>query len=288
MLRERSFHTCTINLNVAEGPENGPPLVLIHGGSGRWQTLNGIIPDFVEEWHVYAPDLRGHGKSDHAPNGYRMDDFADDIAAFLESLPEPAAIFGHSLGGQVGLMAAACVPERVHALIIGDSPFLNNNLSDMFARERHKLETWMQLCGKPMAEIVTGLKEMLLIHGGNPQPRKAREIFGEDSTWYAFMAENLSTHDANFLRTLLEDFEQLNAAYQVEQLLPCITCPMLILQGDPASGGLMTQDEIDLGLRLLPNGHHIRLDGIGHGLHFEDKGRVVEVLKVFLGKYGKE
>ena len=288
MLLERQFYTGDINLNYAEGPDNGLPLVLLHGGSGRWQMYRNELEEFALQWHVYAPDLRGHGKSDHAPDVYRMSDFADDIVAFLNQLSEPAVLIGHSLGGQVGLMAAAQAPDRVRCLIIGDSPFSNQNLIEMFEREHDKLETWMNLCGRPIAEIAEALKDMPLLHGGNPEPRPAREIFGEDSLFFPDFAANLHTHDANFLRALLEDFEQLNAAYQVDQLLPRIPCPTLILQADPERGGLMTQEEIDLGLQLLPDGHHVCLDGIGHGLFFEDRPRVMSVILDFLREIRKD
>ncbi len=282
MFHEKSFYTGTINLNYAEGPDNGPPLVWLHGGSGRWQMYKNVLPEFTVEWHVYAPDLRGHGKSDHVPDGYRMADFATDIAAFLEYLPELAVVIGHSLGGQVGLMAAARVPEKVRALVIGASPFFQQNLSDMVVRERDKLVTWMGLCGKPMDEIIEDLKNTPLLYGGDSKPRPAREIFGEDSLFFPDFAANLHTHDPEFLRALVNDFEQLNAAYQVEELLPHITCPTLILQGDPEKGGLMTTDEIELGLHLLPDGYHVLLDRIGHSLFFENQERVVAAVKAFL------
>ena len=63
MLTERYFHTGIVTLmDSAEGAATGPPLVLLHGGSARWQSALPLIPDLSEQWHVYVPDLRGHGQ----------------------------------------------------------------------------------------------------------------------------------------------------------------------------------------------------------------------------------
>ncbi len=62
-IKEHSFNTGTVTLNYAEGPASGPPLVLLHGGSARWQNSESIMPDLAADWHLYAPEFRGHGQS---------------------------------------------------------------------------------------------------------------------------------------------------------------------------------------------------------------------------------
>ncbi len=72
--------------------------------------------------------------------------------------------------------------------------------------------------------------------------------------------------------------------YDPEVLLPAITCPVLLLQADPAQGGVLRADEVALGLRLLPNATHIRLDGHGHPLHGPPGGTraVLDAIAPFL------
>ena len=62
MLTEQSFNTGTVTINYAEGGASGQPLLLLHGGSARWQSFLPIIPELGQYWHLYVPDLRGHGK----------------------------------------------------------------------------------------------------------------------------------------------------------------------------------------------------------------------------------
>ena len=102
MLVERRFDTGEVVLNYAEGPNNGPPLVLFPGVTRRWQSFfMPIINPFINRTHIYAVDHRGHGKSSHKPGQYRLNDFSTDAATFLQQLDEPAIIFGHSLGGMI-------------------------------------------------------------------------------------------------------------------------------------------------------------------------------------------
>ncbi|HEV8194442.1 MAG TPA: alpha/beta hydrolase [Ktedonobacterales bacterium] len=132
MLAEHGFDTGDVALNYAEGPDAGPPLVLIHGGGSHWQGFLPVIPALALQWHVYALDLRGHGRSDWTPPHYRLDDYVADLLAFLDrQVARPAVLMGHSLGGMIALLAASRVPHVVRAVILGDTPL---TLSEMRAR----------------------------------------------------------------------------------------------------------------------------------------------------------
>lgn len=121
MLAERSFDTGEVVLNYAEGPPSGPVLVLLHGLTGRWQGWQHMIPRLTPHWHVYAPDLRGHGGSGRVAGRYHLVDYARDTVAFLRSLPEPAVVMGHSLGALTAL-AAAAFPAGIRAAVLLDPP----------------------------------------------------------------------------------------------------------------------------------------------------------------------
>ncbi len=125
MLDERRFDAGEVQLNYAEGPDAGPPLVLVHGGASRWQGFLPIIPALARRWHVYALDLRGHGRSGWTPNRYRLDDYTADLLAFLaRCIARPAVVMGHSLGGNIALLAAVRAPQAVRAVALGDTPLV--------------------------------------------------------------------------------------------------------------------------------------------------------------------
>ena len=85
MLEEHTFNTGTVPINYAEGLPTGPPLVLLHGGGGQWQSFLTVIPDLITTWHDYALGFRGHGQSGRVSAAYRFVDYAWDTVAFFRN-----------------------------------------------------------------------------------------------------------------------------------------------------------------------------------------------------------
>ncbi|HEY3230658.1 MAG TPA: alpha/beta hydrolase [Roseiflexaceae bacterium] len=285
MFKEQPFDAGVVTLNYAEGPAAGPPLVLLHGGSARWQAWETIIPDLDGQWHLYALDLRGHGRSGWVPMRYRLQDYADDLITFLERrVAEPAILFGHSLGGIVALMIAAQRPDRVRAVVVGDSPLTGETWGALLIRDRATLVRWRDLAGgaHSVDEIAEALKDTPIRVPGRAAPLPMREAFGADSPVFAWLAPNLYQQDPDMLTVLLDDFERAVAGYEMEMLFQTIRCPTLLLQADPAAGGLMTDAEVARALPLLAQPTHVRLAGLSHVLHNERKEPVMRALRPFL------
>ena len=62
---EKTFDAGGVRLSYAEGPETGPPLVLLHGLGRRWQVFMPLIPSLSLRWQIFAPDFADMG-SRHA------------------------------------------------------------------------------------------------------------------------------------------------------------------------------------------------------------------------------
>lgn len=284
-IKEQVFHTGTITLNYAEGRASGVPLVLLHGGSARWQASENIMPILAEIYHVFAPDFRGHGKSDWVHGGYRLQDFTDDIIAFLRGcVPSPAMLLGHSLGGIVGLMVAAQAPDLVKAVIVGDSPLDATTWQTHLKESQDKLIAWRDLAGgaRPKSAVIEVLKDSLIAAPDATSLKPMRQVFGEDASVFQWIATNLSQHDPNMLTMLLDEFSSVATGYEMEALFPAIHCPVMLLQADPSSGGLMTDAEVECAMTLLPQPSHVRLQGISHVLHNEQKDPVLAAILNFL------
>ena len=84
------------------------------------------------------------------------------------------------------------------------------------------------------------------------------------------------------LATVLAGPDIMLEGYDPDELLPAITCPILILQADPAAGGLLSDREVERALRLLPHPTHLRLEGIGHELHGTHPQRVLQAISPFI------
>lgn len=215
MLTEHCFTTPVVTLNYAVGEASGSPLVLLHGGSARWQCALPILPELSQQWQVYAPDLRGHGRSGRVPGSYRLTDYTADIVTFLQQVVKhPAVLFGHSLGGEIALLVAARYPELVRGLIIGDAPLDLANMRNSFQRDQERLLYWREWAGPGHSteEIAEALKNTPIAVEGKSDPMAARILFGEENPWFQQMAENLQHNDPEMLSAVLE-FDQMHEGY---------------------------------------------------------------------------
>lgn len=114
---------------------------------------------------MYALDLRGHGKSDRAES-YKIHDYVPDISSFIDNfIKEPVILFGHSLGGMIGILVAAHRPELIKALIIGDSVLSMEFLREHSEKQKEKTIWWRNLAKTEDVEyIISELKQELIPH----------------------------------------------------------------------------------------------------------------------------
>lgn len=101
------------------GNADKPPMLLIHGGRDHARNWDWVAEQLRDEYHVIAPDLRGHGDSEWARGSqYALIDYVLDIAQLLEQVQLfPIIIIGHSLGGAIACQYSGIYPERVQQLI---------------------------------------------------------------------------------------------------------------------------------------------------------------------------
>jgi pimeloyl-ACP methyl ester carboxylesterase len=107
---------------AAEGPIDGPPVVLLHHGLGAVRSWREQVPFLAGAgFRVIAYDRWGHGRSD-ARAAYAMPRFEPDLRdldALLAKLGiEQPALVGHSDGGKIAMYYAAANPGRVTCLAI--------------------------------------------------------------------------------------------------------------------------------------------------------------------------
>ncbi len=110
---------------VTAGPDDAPPLLLLHGWPDSWRCWEAVIPLLAEEFRLIVPDQRGFGESD-APEGtesYAIGMCVADTTLVLDYFEvERAGLVGHDFGGAVAWAAAALVPDRFDRAVILASP----------------------------------------------------------------------------------------------------------------------------------------------------------------------
>lgn len=137
----------------------GRPLVLVHGTTTDHMSWGGAS-EYLEPHHtVYAVDRRGRGASGDAPD-YHILREAEDVAALLEAIGEPADLLGHSFGG-LCCLEAALLAGNLRSLILYEPPIptgrpmippgVTDRIRALVARG--DLEAAMELCLREAARI---------------------------------------------------------------------------------------------------------------------------------------
>lgn len=117
---------------VALAPYGQPVgnLVLLHGLGNRKENMLPIAERFAAAgFRVILPDLPGHGDSPRNHTEFGHDAFErtlprrvlDDVSRQLKLAPQPAMLWGYSMGGAYAVHAAAEAPERWQAAVIVSS-----------------------------------------------------------------------------------------------------------------------------------------------------------------------
>ena len=97
----------------------GEPLILLHGNGENCDYFAGQIDVFAQQYHVYALDTRGHGKTPRGDAPFTIRQFADDLLAFMDAHDiDKAHILGFSDGGNIAMIFAMKYPDRVLRLIL--------------------------------------------------------------------------------------------------------------------------------------------------------------------------
>jgi haloacetate dehalogenase len=132
-----------VSLNVRVGPENGPPLLLLHGHPQTHRMWRKVWGPLAERFTLVAPDLRGYGDSDKPPgtpdhSNYSKRVMAADCVELMRGLGhERFRVAAHDRGARVAHRLAADHPQRVTALALLDiAPTLAmyEQTSEAFAR----------------------------------------------------------------------------------------------------------------------------------------------------------
>lgn len=111
-----------VRLSVVDaGPRDAEHTILfVHGFGGHALQWEKQLGAYAEKYRVVAPDLRGHGLSDHPDSLYTMQEHVSDLERIVEQLnfPRQFVVIGHSFGGAIASSFTVKNPTRVEKLIL--------------------------------------------------------------------------------------------------------------------------------------------------------------------------
>lgn len=306
---ERRFQTGEVELNFAEGPPAGPPLVLIPGQTMPWQSYTRVLPELSRHFHVFALDVRGHGRSGATPGRYTFGAMARDVTRLLEGVVKaPAIISGNSSGGVIAVGAAALAPHLVRGVVPEDPPLFSceyPRIRECFVW--HVLERAVRNLGGPGPRDVAGFFRGFEV----PVQGDAKIMrFPTPAVWFVaavlrvyrwlrptgpidlpflplnvrLFVRGLSEYDPDFSRAFLSDAAHRDFSH--EAVLRQVKCPVRLLRADwfehPTLGlvGAMSQAEVERVKRCAPQTELVEVHG-AHVLHVDQPRAFVQQLVAF-------
>lgn len=108
---------------LAWGAEDRPGLVFVHGGGAIAHWWTHVAARFSDRYRVIAPDLSGHGDSDHRDT-YTLETWTDEVMAVAADagVRDAPVVVGHSMGGFVTIATASRFGDGLAGVIVCDSP----------------------------------------------------------------------------------------------------------------------------------------------------------------------
>ena len=109
----------TLTADVGGDPA-APAVLLLHGGGQTRHSWGRLMRELLAQgYHVINLDARGHGDSDWAPDGcYTLDALAGDLKAVIDTLPQPPALVGASMGGATSLYLVGNSPAPIASALV--------------------------------------------------------------------------------------------------------------------------------------------------------------------------
>ncbi len=305
---QRFFETGDVRIRYLEGPDSGPALVLVHAQAMTCESYSRVAPDLSRDFHVFLPDVRGHGLSSWTPELYTWDSMSRDIELFLRQVVSEAAIVsGNSSGGTIAIWLAANAPDTVVAIAPEDPAILSvapDRIQDNYVYQIFGL--CVETLDRPEGRDLAAFFEKMVIpteHGKStmklPKPlvwllaaylhwRDASDGEPLDIWWLpsevrAFV-KGLSMYDPSFSRAFYDGSAQVG--FDHVETLSRVTCPMLLIHADwfrhPDLGlvGAMDDEDIRRARELVADFHYKHIHA-GHVIHMQKPQQFVATIREF-------
>jgi pimeloyl-ACP methyl ester carboxylesterase len=281
-----------VTLNVAiAGPEDAPPIILLHGFPESHRTWRHQIADLSVDHRVIAPDQRGFAGSDkpQAVEAYETGEIVADVLALADALDvEHFTLAGHDWGGAVAWAAALQHPLRIERLVIVNAPhplvFQKSLIDDAAQRAASQ---YINVFRSPLAEagiramgLQTFLDKVLLNHADSSKLEPGeRQAYLDDWAQEGALTAMLNWYRAAKIEVPRPD-EEAAAPLWTKLPFPRVTQPTLVVWGLKDTALLPVQLE---GLHgLVDDLRLVTAPAAGHFVTWEEPETVTSAIRDFL------
>jgi pimeloyl-ACP methyl ester carboxylesterase len=249
-----------------------PPLVLAHGFSEDGFCWTPVAAALQGEYDVVMLDARCHGRSEAPEAPFDRLDMAADLASALTELGlKRPPILGHSMGAITALVLAGAYPELPGAVLLEDPP-----ARWMRAEPEAPLdESWKAPTRARLERLKTMTREQLIEEQRQAFPRWREEELG------LWADAKLRVHLNCLNRKEGPDAVDWNA------LLARISCPVLLITGDPDRGAMLKPEQAERLRELVPQLQVAHIPGAGHSIRREGFEPYMRAVRGFLAETGR-
>ncbi len=280
-----SYFSQRLRLHYVDwGNEDAPPMLLVHGGRDHCRNWDWVAHAFRDEYHVIAPDLRGHGDSQWLIGAnYSIVDYVYDVAQLIEQKKlYPITIIGHSLGGSISLSYAGTYSERIDRVVaiegLGPSPKIIEERASLTPTERMRewIETVRELAGRfpHRYRSVEEAEERMQAANPHLSPDQAHHLSihgttqNEDGS-YSWKFDNYVRAFSPFAFN----------ADEAHALWRRIECPVLLIRG---AESWASDPQKDGRAKFFRNAQSVNVDGAGHWVHHDQFDDFLRLVRKFL------
>jgi pimeloyl-ACP methyl ester carboxylesterase len=225
---------------------------------------------------VYAPDLRGHGETEHAPGGYLVWAFALDLREFLEQMDlEAFDLVAHSIGSRIAMSYARDHSHRLKHLVLAD---MGPQMADAGARgiRRSTGESRSQPGFPTESEA---LEHFAGLYPGQPEEFLRRQLAAsltlDEGTGQLVFRFDPAIHQATGRAAIVE------IPYLWDSL-EHIKCPTLVIRAEKSK---VLSDEIARRMvEVLPNARYEVIPDSGHQVPLHQPRAFIETVRAFLAE----
>ncbi len=266
------------------GNDEAEPILMVHGGRDHCRNWDWLARELREDYHIVAPDLRGHGDSEWSIGGtYGTLEFVCDIAQLVDQKHlKPVTIIAHSMGGGVSLAYAGIYPEAIKQMIVIEGMGPSRAMAARFSnQEPHdRLQSWITSLRKMSARVPKRYPTL---------EDAFQRMYQENKHLTEEQARHLTVHGSNqnedgtyswkfdnYVRTSSPaglDIED------IEQLWQRITCPVLLIQGSESWAAMGGDDDR---LKFFSEAESVTIQDAGHWVHHDQLDEFLKISRAFL------
>ncbi len=256
-------------------------IVFVHGfldSASGWR--HAISEELCKNFHIVAPDMRGHGDSDRVGKGgyYHFLDYVADLRSFIQAVGRAkVSLVGHSMGGSIVGYYAGAFPDTADRLVLMEGMGPPENETPAPDRVVHWIRGWNRArLRKPHVYAST--------------KAAAEKLRARDAKLSAEMALQLATwgtrkegegvafkHDSLHLTQGPTGYS-VDVALEFWQRIPC---PVLLIDGGDSRMRLGPKEHARR-TGGLANKHEVEIAGAGHMIQRHQPAELARVLLGFL------